>query len=245
MTSNADPADAGSPLIPLQAFLDLVDMSLTEVTTESALEKLTRVARETVGGCDEASITLVTDAGPRTVVFTGQLALDLDESQYERGYGPCLDAAIGGGILKIDETRTDTRWPDWVRVAADRGARSSLSVPIPAQAGVAGALNLYATEPNVFDDASCELGTAFAAYAASPIGNLRHHETTRREAEAIQRAMDSRAVIEQAKGILIRDRGCTADEAFLLLVSTSQRSNHKLRDVAQELVDGAQSQRPE
>jgi transcriptional regulator with GAF, ATPase, and Fis domain len=242
LMNSTDPADTDRLAIPLNAFLDLVDVSLHEDTTESALEKVIRVGRETVGGCDEASVTLITEAGPRTAVFTGQLALDLDESQYQRGYGPCLDAAVGGGILKIDETRTETRWPDYARAAAERGARSSMSVPISAQAGVSGALNFYATQPDAFDDASCELGTALAAYAATAVRNLRHHESARREAEAIQRAMQSRAVIEQAKGILMRDRGCTADEAFDLLVATSQRSNHKLRDVAQQLVDGVRSQ---
>ena len=105
-----------------------------------------------------------------------------------------------------------------------------------------GALNVYATQAHAFDDVACEMGTAFAAYAAVALGNVRLYATARREAEAIRRAMDSRAVIEQAKGILIAERRCTAEEAFEILVGLSQDTNVKLRDVALALVRSVKSE---
>lgn len=222
--------------IPLNAFNDLVALSLDDVTTESALEKIVRVARQTIGGADDVSITMLKDGTPSTVSFTGQLAIDLDESQYERGYGPCLDAAVGSGICKIDDMRTETRWADYTAVAAERGCLSSLSVPLPESGAVSGALNVYATRPDAFDDAACEVGSSFAAFAAVAVGNLARYDTVKREAEGLQAAMQSRAVIDQAKGIIMGDRRCSADDAFEIMVGLSQNANVKLRDVAAALV---------
>jgi AmiR/NasT family two-component response regulator len=99
-----------------------------------------------------------------------------------------------------------------------------------------GAINIYATRPNAFDDAACQLSTAFAAFAAVAVGNLARYSSAKREAEELQQAMASRAEIEQAKGLLMGEHGCTADEAFQIMVRLSQTNNVKLRDVAVALV---------
>lgn len=200
--------------IPLNAFNELVALSLEEDTAESALEKIVRVARQTIRGADDVSITVLRNNTPSTLASTGQLSLDLDESQYQRGYGPCLDAAVGGGICKIDDMRTESRWADYTATAAERGCLSSMSVPLLAPGSITGALNVYAVQPEAFDDAACEVGTSFATFAAVAIGNLVRYDTARRAAEDMQTAMRSRAVIEQAKGILMGSRRCRADAAF-------------------------------
>lgn len=238
-TSDGSAQDSHVLHIPLNAFNDLVGISLEEVTAESVLEKIVRVARETVGGADDVSITMLKDRKPSTPAFTGQLAMDLDESQYERGYGPCLDAAVGSGICKIDDMRTEPRWPDFTARAVERGCLSSLSVPLPDSGAVSGALNVYATRPGAFDDNAPEVGAAFAAYAAVAIGNMVQYDTAKREADELQQAMQSRAVIEQAKGIVMGDRRCSADDAFQIMVRLSQTSHVKLRDVAAALVNQA------
>jgi hypothetical protein len=78
-------------------------------------------------GDTEASVTLLVKGEPTTVVSTGQLALDLDETQYERDHGPCLHAARSGELIEITNTREETRWPDYVQRAAEHGNLSSLS----------------------------------------------------------------------------------------------------------------------
>lgn len=238
-TFDGSTPDTGVLHIPLNAFNDLVAQSLDEATPESALEKIVRVARETIGGADDVSITMLKNGVPSTVAFTGRLAMDLDESQYERGYGPCLDAAVGSGICKIDDMRAEARWTDYTAVAADRGCLSSLSVALPESGAISGALNIYATRPEAFDDAACEVGTAFAAFAAVAVGNLARYDSAKREAHELQAAMQSRAVIEQAKGIIMGDRRCTADDAFEIMIGLSQNANVKLRQVAAALVQQA------
>jgi AmiR/NasT family two-component response regulator len=88
------------------------------------------------------------------------------------------------------------------------------------------------------------LGTTFSAYAGVALANMHLHQAQGKVAEQLQEAMQSRATIEQAKGILMGERRCTSDEAFNLLVELSQKSNRKLRDVAQALVDQATGEVP-
>jgi transcriptional regulator with GAF, ATPase, and Fis domain len=229
--------------IPLNASNDLVGLSLDEVTTESALEKIVRVARQTIGGADDVSVTVLGSRQPSTIAFTGHLAIDLDESQYQRGYEPCLDAAVGGGICKIDDMRTEQRWNEYTAEAAARRCLTSISVPLPDTGAISGALNVYATRPDAFDDAACEIGSSSAAYAAVAVGNLHRYDTAKKEAQDLQRAMQHRAVIEQAKGMIMLERRCTADDAFQFMVTLSQSSKVKLRDVTATLVQRTSQQR--
>jgi AmiR/NasT family two-component response regulator len=106
-------------------------------------------------------------------------------------------------------------------------------VPVP----VSVALNVYARNAEAFDGDSLELAATFASYAAVAVANMHLFESQKQLAEHLATAMQSRAVIDQAKGILMAERRCSPQEAFDLLVGASQRSNRKLRDVAQALVD--------
>ena len=126
--------------------------------------------------------------------------------------------------------------------AEAEGARSSLSIGLPVQEVVVGALNIYSTTaggPSTRTPSPSP--KTFAGYAAVALANAHLYDTTATLAQHMQTAMQSRAVIEQAKGIIMGDRRCSADEAFEILVKVSQDSNRKLRDVATALVERAQS----
>jgi len=222
---------------PQAAFEELARITLSDHSLESVMQKVAALAKVTISGASEVSVTFVEDEGARTVASTGELAVALDERQYERGHGPCLDSIAGREPMRIDSMREELRWPDWTPRARAHGAGSSLSMPVPVQREVAAAVNIYSTAEHAFDDASVELASTFAAYAGVALANMHLYEAQGRVAEQLQQAMQSRAVIEQAKGILMAQKHCTAQEAFDLLVGASQRSNRKLRDVAQSLVD--------
>jgi AmiR/NasT family two-component response regulator len=117
---------------------------------------------------------------------------------------------------------------------------SSLSIGLPVYEAVNGALNLYATKPENFDEDAIILAETFAGYAAVALANAHLYDVTASLAQHMQAAMRNRAVIEQAKGIIMGERRCTADEAFRILSKLSQDTNRKLRDVAAALVDNAQ-----
>jgi GAF domain-containing protein len=224
---------------PTEAFARLGSIKLSETDLDGVLGTIADLARRTLPGADEISVTLVRNDKGRTATYTGDLALKLDEWQYEKGHGPCLDASAGAVSVFVPEMTKESRWPDWASVATRSGALSSLSIGLPVQDVVTGALNVYATRPYAFDDDAISLAETFSEYAAVALANAHLYDSTATLAQQLRAAMDSRAVIEQAKGIIMGDRRCTAGEAFKILVKLSQDTNRKLRDVAQILVDQA------
>jgi len=209
----------------------VADRELADVLTE-----ITRIARRTMPSVDATSITLIRGGRPFTAVYDGQMALDADELQYQRGYGPCMDAGQAGQMLLIDDMRTEQRWPDYAQHAAAQGVLSSLSVPLPFQGATIGALNTYAGRPRVVDDHDVELAEEVAGWVAIAIGNAEAASRTSDDLIQLRTAMMSRAFIEQAKGILMERHKIKEDEAFTILTHSSQRTNTKLRDVAADLV---------
>jgi GAF domain-containing protein len=226
------------PANAAEALERLGRLSLRELSLDSLLQTVADLAKTVMPGNPEASVTLLVKDRPTTVVSTGQLAVDLDETQYDRGHGPCLHAARTGEFTEIADTRSDSRWRDYSELAAQHGNLSSLSVPlaIDAEERVSGALNLYAREPNAFDEDSRSAALAFGPYAAVAASNMYAYQNARDMADNLQTALESRAVIDQAKGILIERHKLTPDQAFQLLAQVSMNVNRKVRDVADELV---------
>ena len=200
------------------------------------LGEITRVARRAMPGAEAASITLIRGERAFTAAYDGQMALDADELQYERGYGPCMDAARAGQLFLVDDMRTEQRWPDYARHVAAQGVRSSLSIPLPFQGATIGALDTYAGRPRAFGEADVALGEEVASWLALAVGNAEAAARTEEDLAHMRKAMMSRAVIEQAKGILIERHKVTDDQAFTILAHASQQTNVKLRDVAADLV---------
>jgi GAF domain-containing protein len=222
---------------PQAAFEQLASIGLADHSLETVMQKVAVLTRRTVPGAASVSVTFIERGAARTVAFDGQLAMDLDERQYERGYGPCLDCIAGGEPVVIDQMSVDPRWPGFAQDAVAAGAGSSLSIPVPVQREVDAALNIYGTTEHAFSGDDVALARTFAAHAGVALANMHLYEVQSDVAVQLQAAMRSRAAIEQAKGILMGGRRCTAEEAFDILVKLSQDSNRKLRDVAQALLD--------
>ena len=149
-------------------------------------------------------------------------------------------------MIEIADARTDPRWPDYMPRAAEHGALSSLSVPlvIDDDGQVAGGLNIYAREPHAFDEDSRSAATRFAPYAAVAAGNLHAYRSAVDRADNLQAALETRGVIDQAKGILMDRHKLTADQAFQVLAQMSMKTNRKLRAVADDLVHTGELPQP-
>jgi GAF domain-containing protein len=227
---------ASDQLDPVTAYAELGRINLAQNDLPAVLTQVAELARQTVPGADEVSVTLVRAGAAETAAYTGNLALILDEWQYQKGTGPCLEAATAQATVTVPDLTSEPRWPGWAEHAVAAGARSSLSVGLPVKDEVDGAMNLYGTHQGAFDDQAVQLAETFAGYAAIVLANATLYSVTARLAQQLQAAMSSRAVIEQAKGIIMGRRRCTADEAFAMLTRISQNSNRKLRDVAAALV---------
>jgi hypothetical protein len=124
---------------PVDAFAELGRIKLSETDLPGVLTRIAELAKATIPEVTEASVTLVRGGNAYTAAFTGQVALDLDERQYEDGRGPCLDAAYGGVTVAVADTTAETRWPDWAARATATGVHSSLSIGLPIQEAVVGA----------------------------------------------------------------------------------------------------------
>ena len=228
-------------LEPTAAFAELGRISLAENDLHGVLSRVADLALRTVPGAEEVSMTLVRGGAAETAAYTGPLALVLDEWQYQRGAGPCLAAAAERATVSAPDLAGDQRWPEWAERAVAAGVRSSLSVGLPIEEQVDGALNIYGFRRAAFDRDAVVLAETFAGYAAVALANANLYGATAKLARQLEAAMASRAVIEQAKGIIMGSRRCTADEAFAILTAISQDSNRKLRDVAAALVAEARN----
>jgi GAF domain-containing protein len=234
-----DSQPSPAQISPTDAIARLAQFVLGESTLDSVLESVVDIAKQALPGPPEISITLV-NGQPLTMAASGQLAVDVDERQYETGYGPCLDAVRLGEVVVVSDLTQETRWPDYVPRALEAGVAASVSIPIPIEDRHIGAMNIYTRQTNVFDDDAIETARTIAGFAAVALVNADRYQKTETLAKQLEAALQSRAVIDQAKGILIARDHCTADEAFDTLVTLSQHSNRKLRDVAAALVEHAQ-----
>jgi GAF domain-containing protein len=214
----------------------LARVVLVDRKFDDILSEITTIARESMPGSDAASITLIRGEKAFTAAHDGQMALDADEMQYERGYGPCMDAGRAGQVFLIDDMRSEQRWPDYTRNASGYGIGSSLSVPLPFQGAMIGALNTYSGRPHSFGDEDLDLGQEIAAWVALAVEKAEAATRTAEDLLHLRTAMLSRGVIEQAKGVLMERYKITEDQAFTLLTHASQSTNVKLRDIAEELV---------
>jgi GAF domain-containing protein len=217
--------------------LVLVDRSLTDVLTD-----VTRLAAQGIPGAEATSITLIRNDRAFTVAHYGEMSLAADELQYEHGSGPCMDAGRAGVLLRVDDMRTEQRWPDYAaHLVETTDVLSSLSIPLPYQGSSIGALNNYSTQPSAFAlPESLSAGLEVAEIVAVAVANADAHAQLGEQARNMGLAMESRAVIEQAKGVLMAQRHVDADQAFEILREASQRYNRKLRDIARGIVEGTQ-----
>jgi GAF domain-containing protein len=214
----------------------LARMSLRDRPLDEVLQEITDVARTVVPAAEAVSITLLRREKAFTAAFSGQMAMDADELQYERGYGPCMDAGRTGLLMHVADMRTEDRWPDYAAEVLKTGVRSSVSAPLPYQGATIGALNVYSSTVEAFSDEDIRAAEEVADYIAVAVNNADAHGEAVQLAADMRRAMDSRAVIDMAKGVLIARHHCSPEEAFAILSRTSQNHNRKLRELAEALV---------
>ncbi len=221
----------------LRAVTRLAGVALDQQDLKTTLEEITRIAVVAVPDAEGASLTTYIGGTPAVVASDSAWARELDELQYEEREGPCLDAARTGNAFRVRDMAAESRWPYYAARAVEHGARSMVSLPMGSEGDNLGALNLYARQPGVFPSEQVSLAEIIAAQAgiATQVAAafFRHRDL----GDQMRQAMHSRAVIEQAKGIFMRDRRCGEQEAFDALVRLSQTSNRKLREVAQAVVE--------
>jgi GAF domain-containing protein len=223
-------------VVPRLALAELSRIRLGTQPLQAVLEQVNDLAQRTIPGVSEVSMTMMHGGRPSTVAFSGSVALHLDERQYEAGFGPCIAAATSGRTIQLDLRTPDHVYRDFSEEARRAGVLHSISVALPVASEVVGGLNLYRFDESPFTAAAVTTAETYAGSAGVAISNAHLYESTAELAANLRRAMESRAVIEQAKGILMVREQCTSEEAFTMLATTSQNTNRKVRDLAEEIV---------
>jgi GAF domain-containing protein len=226
----------GEPVSTSAALRALAGIVAGDSSQDAVLQRTCEVTKTVITGAASVSVTVLDGGQPRTAASTDDLALRADSMQYDNGAGPCLDAVRQVETVLVPDMAAESRWPSYVSRTLPLGVRGSLSVPLGVEDAVVGALNIYATTQHAFDDEAVDFATELAQYAGVVATTADQYNRATALAEQMQRAMASRAVIEQAKGILMAERHCSADAAFEVLVRLSQETHRKLRELAEALV---------
>lgn len=243
-------AQADDPTHPIGAtghgplareFAQLTRALLDASTVAEVLEQVVQAAHRVVPAADLVSITLRSPDGVfHTPVATEPIAMELDQLQYETGEGPCVNAACQSGPAhaRSDDLAAEPAWPKFGPAAVERGFAAVLSTALFPHAQfqrLSGALNIYARRAHALDTSARDVALLLATHASLALIGTQAVAHTQLQAEHLRKAIDSRDVIGQAKGILMDRRGINADEAFDLLRHTSQGLNVKLAELAETL----------
>jgi GAF domain-containing protein len=214
---------------------DLLALLVSDEPLNTTLHHVATIASRCINGTG-ASVTLLRAGQPYTAYATDERARSADDVQYDLREGPCLAALKSGEVEVIADDLATVECADFVTRVAAFGIRSMIGVPLVVNDEVLGSLNLYADSADAFGEDEKALMELLAGPAAVSVANARTHEECVAKLDQLQEALNSRVIIEQAKGVLMERRKLDPDAAFATLRDESQRSNRKLRVVATEVV---------
>lgn len=223
----------------IEAIRQMATFSVVDDAMPVILQRIADLANATVEPADFVGLTMAVRGRPATPVFTDETAPEIDAAQYATGVGPCLDSFRDGVSYEIPSTPEDERWAPFSRACQQHGVLSTLSMPVITGADTVGAFNFYAKRQHAFGEDDRRLAGAFADQSAIVIRNASAYWSAKALAEQLTQALETRVVIEQAKGLLM-STGMTSDAAFDVLRRVSQRENRKLHQVAAGLVADAE-----
>jgi GAF domain-containing protein len=223
------------------AMADLTDALETEPAEAEILDAVCAEAVRAIPGADMASITAIRDGEPATAAFTDERAVEIDRAQYAAAAGPCLQAAETGELVRVPLVTAGQEWPEFTTHARGLGVGSYLAAPLRVDERLSGALNLFGYGDHGFAETDSRLLQLYTTVVSFGLRTTRRYRQARQRTTDLETAMRSRAVIEQAKGILMAVHRISADDAMKRLVVESQRTNVKLRDVATRFVEDLSS----
>jgi GAF domain-containing protein len=223
-----------------QALDQLADLRTAPVTVEEALDRVVASA-DALFGVDGTTLMLVDrDQALRNLAASDRRAAVLEELQATHGEGPCVDAFDDKQPVATDDLGQEDRWPAFSPAAARRRLLAVLASPIPYSEQAVGVVAVFAAQPHPWTEAEREAIVAFTELVALLILNAMQARERGRVAAELQVALDSRVVIEQAKGVLVGRHGLTTRQAFERLRRQARDQRRPLSEVARAVVDAAE-----
>lgn len=206
-------------------------------TLKQLLREIADCAMMAMLGADGAGITVLVTGHPNTIVASATFVRDLDNIQYRLGEGPCISAAATASTNVSGALAADEAWPEFGRIAADLGIHSALSLPLPLNGQVVGALSVYSHAYDAFDEHAARIGELFAGPAAVAVHNAYVLAEVQQETERLNAAVSNRSMIDRAVGVIMARSGINEDEALLRLRIRSQQQDSRLEDAARRLLE--------
>ncbi|WP_285619658.1 ANTAR domain-containing protein [Kineosporia sp. NBRC 101677] len=228
-----------------ETLVELARLGVGDTDLTTLLRRVAELAVQAAPAVAAASLLLGDPADPAGIVSTSPLAQAGDGLQYMSSTGPMFEAYATGSPVSTVDALGDQRWPDLARGVGEAVSSGSwLALPLVLQEQPIGVLMLYGDVGHTLAEPALEQLAPFAQAAATLVRDSRTIEQMRSGQEQLRQALASRAVIDQAKGMIMLSRRCSAEEAFAVLVRMSNDSNRKIRELATELVADAVQGRP-
>ena len=224
---------------------ELQNAILGTESVEQFLHEMATLAARLITGGLSCGMTMQPNGRARTVACSDDLAARADEAQYKIDDGPCLHAMRDGHMVRIDDTADMARWPAFEKQAASLGIRSCLAFPLNANGKSIGALNLYARTVSAFGAAEMRRAEKFAENASGALALALRLASYAALNTQLRSSLASRAIIDQAIGVIMATERCTQARAFEILRKVSQNSNVKLRDLASSILASVSGEDPQ
>jgi GAF domain-containing protein len=212
---------------------------------EQFMHELAVLAARTVSEGISCGMALRPRGRPAPVTAgSDPLASQADQAQHQAGDGPALEAMRQARPVRVHDTATDDRWPRFCRQAASLGIRSCYALPLTHEGEPTGALVLYARRPGAFGPEESGRADKFARHASGALALALRMASCADQNDQLRSSIVSRAVIDQALGVIMATERCPQDKAFAMMRSVSQNTNVKLRDLAATIVTSVSGEPP-
>jgi PAS domain-containing protein len=236
-------ADSGLPAVhrlsTAAALVELSELPLHRVGRADSVRRMAEICAQALGPETGVSVTVGAPREPQLVSTTSKLAQLADGAQMMALEGPGLTAWDERRAVHVGDLRAEHDWPRFAGPAAGSGVRSVLALPIAAGEAPSGVLTVYSAELHAFDGGVREVAGLLVSAVAAVLHEIDLQAELEGTARTLTQALESRATIEQAKGVIMAACGVDADEAFARMVKLSRDGNVKLRVLAARIVQKA------
>lgn len=236
--SEGEPRDLSAELA--QAAGEL--LTLASTSESRAMHRLVELAARHVPGCSGAASVLWEGDEPTITSASHPDLSELAEVQLAWRRGPAIDALTEGRQVSCQDTLSESRWPEFTSRALSMGVRSSLTLVHKSgnsetSGQLALTMTMYATRPRVLDASRAPVAELLIAFGSAVMRNTSTYDAAQRTLRQLSEGADSRAVVDQAKGILMVGLSCSADEALRRMREISQTRQIKVTEVARRIVE--------
>src|SRR5664280_988375 len=203
---------------------------------EAALSELTGSVTAVLGLCG-SGVTMADDDRLRYMTAEIQASGELERIQEWQQAGPCRDAYETGEVVRVSDVREESaRWPEFAATSTRRGVAGVAGIPMRLADKIIGTLNLYSAGPREWSDKDIAVAGVLADVATSYVVNASMLRQQEQLSEQLQHALESRVVIEQAKGITAFKNAVKVDQAYRLIRRHARNKSASLRMVAEAIV---------